>query len=142
MGIKQSQAHKVLHFYFSRGFCHKIVSDNVMGLFALPNFGNVWVFTFNDIRSILSGVIIFLNMTVSCRKLKLDRIRAFSQDSFKQCHGKIDLFQIMAMFGSSHLTILDNYGAKIAKICNFWTFLHLWSIGQEGFLLDFEKMVY
>ncbi len=53
------------------------------------------------------------------------------------------------------LTILARYEAKIAKICNFWTFRlviqlrkqlfkirHLWSIGQKGFLSDFEKIVY
>ncbi len=77
------------------------------------------------------------------------------------------------------IRIPDSYDAKIAKICNLWTFwpviqpinhlfkirqkafakcpidvksevtflrllhfLHLRSIGQEGLLSDFEKMVY
>ncbi len=67
------------------------------------------------------------------------------------------------------LRIPDSYDAKIVKICNLWTFwpviqlicplfkirqkallpntpkvrfLHLWSIGQKGFLSEFEKMVY
>ncbi len=60
------------------------------------------------------------------------------------------------------LRLLDTYASEIAKICNFWTFrlviqlikqlfkirqrafLHNvpWSIGQKGFLSEFEKMVY
>ena len=43
------------------------------------------------------------------------------------------------------LRILASYEAKNSKkqqLLDILAFLHLWSIGQKGFLSDFEKMAY
>ncbi len=55
------------------------------------------------------------------------------------------------IFHEPFLRILASYEAKIAKICNFWPVrddiknsgkFAILGVGQKGFLLDFEKIVY
>ncbi len=91
-----------------------------------------------------------LNMQTCIQFLGLGELYEEGQTALRFKEAKIKIT------GHGNLRILASYEAKTAKISNpikrlfvqrskdvkSAVTLHLWSVGQKGFLSDFEKMVY